>query len=638
MLPTAPRNLNPSLQFGRSSNSTSQTTSTINTASKLNPQDSLSIKHQKRFWDTPSVELTEMNTSDIAADPLSTSSDILRHLTLQQVLHPNQTGRIKLHLNSISSEPSAVFELSDMLSLLEKPIDAVITSSSGKAGLSILTHPNVRSFMMPQSTLVFPPESDGVSFLPQKNNSIQTERWLRDVSHEHLTYNVSEKAGKFDQKEFSNMLKAKDGQKSLTSLEALNFGEKGLINAILVGNNDQIITRPDLDKFLKEKKQQGWTSKDIQQFLHDGYRAGEIPSRQLRSVFPDSLPLHSQESKINLKPQLFTRSIYTKGLNRGELAPEKPYQLPLDCQVAETSKHGVPSYIVKNLKNPPTSILQNQALFFTDSIDHESINRSLQALKHFDKERIKSDSKNHIPLFLNSPGGDASFAAPLYMNTIQRLKTPIDIIVTGLAASAAAMLILPSTTGKRFALPGAMMMLHEGSMKAKAKDVSEDMKKTEESERRKLSQETGRKYQDIRRDSLNDYWISSLEAMFYGDKGLIDGIMVGPKHIITRQDVTDYLKEKLGSLDAVNAKVKERLERRRDMNRETDHEFDTNDPFDNVFKTIHDVAKRKSKVLGQDPEFKHSGPDSQSTSFELIPIKAYKPFGVSFPGISIIGD
>jgi ATP-dependent Clp protease, protease subunit len=625
-----------SLYFSGQVSSTPQTSPSKIPSLSLTAQDQVSLNPASpRFWDTPSVELTEMNTSDIAADPLSTSSDILRHLTLQQVLHPHQTGRTKLQLNSLSAEPSAIFELSDMLSLLEKPIDAIITSSAGKAGLSILTHPNVRSFMMPQSTIVFPPESDGISFSPQKNNSIQTDRWLRDVSHELLTYQVGEKVGSFDHKEFKNMLKAKDGRKSLTSLEALNFGEKGLINGILIDNNDQVITRSDLERFLKEKKEQGWRNKDIQQFLQDGHRASEIPSRPIKEVFSDSLPNSLQNNQLKSQPELFTRSIYTKGLTRGETAPKKPYQLPLDCQVTESSKHAAPAYIVKNLQQQ-NSILNNHTLFFTDGIDHDSINRALHALKYVDQEHSRTNSKQHIPVFLNSPGGEEP-ASLLYMNIIKRLKAPIDIIVTGLAASAAAMYILPSATGKRFALPGAMMMLHEGSIRAKAKDVSDYMKKAEESGLRKLSLETGREYKELRRDSLNDYWISSLEAMFYGKKGLIDAIIVGPRHIITRQEVTDYLKEKLGSLEAVETKVKERLERRRDMNRETDHEFDINDPFDNIFKTISEVAKRKKRILGEDPEFIHSGPNIHSSKMELIPIKAYKPFEMSLP-IKFIGE
>jgi|GEM_PF-1446572 len=636
MLLMPPRNLSPSLQFGRSANNTNQTTSANNTSNGLITQDSLSIKHQKRFWDAPSVELTEMDITDTTPEAISTPSDVIRHLSVQQALHPNETGRTKLQLNSIA-EPSNMFEMSEMITLLEKPIDAVVTSITGKEGVSIFANPRVRSFMMPQSSIAFSPDNEETGWLPKKNNSIQTDRWLRDNSHELLTSLVSEKVGKLDRKEFLDILKAKEGQKSLSALEALHLGEKGLIDAILVGNQDRVIVRKDLDDFLKQKKKDGWNEKDIKRFLQEGFRASEIPSHPIHEVFPDSLPGLKSDTNLSENPKLFTRAIFSKGLTRGEVATEKAYQLPTDCQVTETPKHASPAYILKNVQGPQQSILNNNVVFFTDGISHSSINTCIQALKRLDKNAQLNNSAHHIPLLINSPGGEIP-ASHLFTNTIKRLKTPIDIIVTGLAASAAAMHMLPSATGLRLSFPGAYIMLHEASIRAKAKDVSDDMKKSEEARLKQLSVATGRKYQDIRRDSLNDYWISSIEAMFYGDKGLIDGIMVGPKHIITRQDVTDYLKEKLGSLDAVNSKVKERLERRRDMNRETDHEFDANDPFDNVFKTIHDVAKRKSKVLGQDPEFKHSGPNSQSKTFELIPIKAYKPFGVSFPGISIIGD
>jgi len=629
MLLTPPRNLTSSLRFGRSSNSTLQTALTSNITNGLDTQDCLSLKPQKRFWDTPSVELTEMDIADTAPDPISTPSDVIRHLSVQQALHPNESGRIKLQLNSMA-EPGNMFEMSEMISLLNKPIDVVVTSITGKEGVSIFANPRVRSFMMPQSSIAFSPDNEETGWLPKKNNSIQTDRWLKDNSHELLTSLVGEKVGKLNRKEFLDILKAKEGQKSLSALEALHLGEKGLIDAILVGNQDRIIVRKDLNEFLKLKKKEGWSDKDIKRFLQEGFRANEIPSHPIHEVFPDSLPDSKLDNKVSKRPELFTRAIFTKGLSRGEVAEEKPYKLPTDCQVTETPKHASPAYILKNAQEPKQSILNNNVVFFTDGINHSSINSCLQALKRLDKNAQFKNSSQHIQMLLNSPGGEVP-ASHLFTNTIKRLKTPVDIIVTGLAASAAAMHLLPAATGLRLSFPGAYIMLHEASIRAKAKDVSDDMKKSEEARLKQLSLATGRKYQDIRRDSLNDYWISSLEALFYGDKGLIDGIMVGPKHIITRQDVTEYLKEKLGSLDAVNSKVKERLERRRDMNRETDHEFDTNDPFDNVFKTIHEVAKRKSKILGQDPKFKYSGPDSQSKTFELIPIKAYKPFEVSLP-------
>jgi len=615
------------LRFGRSTTSVSNN-STLDISKTPKVQntptttvlktDTLSIPKQNSFWSAPHVDLSDIHyppTSQLNIS-ISQGENVLRHLYLQQMLHP---GRVQFHLNNLFETPH-VFAFHPALSLLERPTDVISKSAISKAGLCALTHPNVRSFMTPQSRIIF--QNISSSGGKTRDTALQTDRWLENLVYQNLATQVINKIGQYDREKLITLFKARDGIKALSSLEALHLGEKGIIDGILVGNNDRIITRNDLDAFLNEKREKhAWTKKDIERFLQDVHRVPEIPSQALKDVFPDSLP--STKVKNDSVPEHFTRSIYSKNFSYGELPPEKAFKLPKQCVVVDALEHESPSHILKNIKTPSKTLMSNDALFFTDEVDKDSIGHTVSTLKRLDERRQSEGSQHHISMFLKSPGGGDIFSK-IFIDTLHSLKTPVDIIVTGLAASAAAMFLSISATGKRLATPSAMFMLHESAAFGSHSDVGDNSKKFLETVQRNIALKTGREVEDVRKDIRNDYYLTSLEALFYGNKGLIDGIVVGPRHVITQKDVKDYLVEKVGSLEKVDAKIKERLERRRDMHKELDHDFNPDDPFDNVIKTFEEVTKRKTRILGEDPDFKHSGPNLKAQIIEHIPIKPFK--------------
>jgi ATP-dependent Clp protease protease subunit len=613
------------LRFGRSTtsvsnSSASNTNKAQNTAATTTLKtDTLSIPKQNSFWESPCVEISDLHSELSALTPVTQGGNIMRHLFVQQMLHPNT--RVQFHLNNIL-ETNLVFDFFPALSLLEKPVDVISKSMTSKAGLCALTHPNVRSFMTPESFIIFESDKDKGSRSHRRNTEIQIDRWRENIAHENLATQVLNKIGKYDRKELITLFKAREGMKTLSSLEALHLGEKGLVDGILVGNQDQVVTRKDLDDFLKNKKEkEGWTKKQVEHFLQDAFRINEIPSQPLKRVFPDSLPIKTNPTIT--KPELFTRQIYSKKFSYGETQNEKAFELPTQCQIVDSHYHPSSALILKNIQNGQSSILNNHAVFFTDEVDRNSIGNCITALKRLDHFNQSSGSTKHIPLILNSGGGSVA-SSKVYMDALKFLKTPVDVIITSVAASAALTFLTLAATGKRFASPNALLMLHETSLLGSHADTGDFAKQSLESIQRYIAQKTGRPVTEIRKDILNDYWLNPLEGLFYGDKGLIDGILVGPRHVITRKEVMEYLKEKLGSEDAANKKIKERLERRRDMHKELDHDFDPNDPFDNVLKTFEEVTKRKTRILGDDPDFKHSGPNLNAKIIEHIPIKPFK--------------
>ena len=105
-----------------------------------------------------------------------------------------------------------------------------------------------------------------------------------------------------------------------------------------------------------------------------------------------------------------------------------------------------------------------------------------------------------------------------------------------------------------------------------------------------VAKASGRAYEDVAKDFRTDSWYNPVESLFYGPKGLIDGILVGPDKVITRAAMEDYLKEIYGSKKAVLKKAEEAINSHREIEKRfevSDH--DENDPFRNPLKTIQEV-------------------------------------------------
>ena len=215
-----------------------------------------------------------------------------------------------------------------------------------------------------------------------------------------------------------------------------------------------------------------------------------------------------------------------------------------------------------------------------------------------------------------------------FINTLQQLSTPVDVIATGMAASAGALMLASASTtgtatnrGKRLAMPQTLLLIHEAQLTNASKDTisSELLEQLHEELVSEIHRSTGRPLQAIRQDFRRDYWLNPVEALFYGPKGLIDGIPYNKidstgRIVITRNNVERYLIQKMGSKEKVEAFIKHKQEQRRDPMLEGDH-FDENDPFDNIVNTLEESAKLATQTLGEGV-FTHSGPDKTRHYFE----------------------
>jgi len=104
---------------------------------------------------------------------------------------------------------------------------------------------------------------------------------------------------------------------------------------------------------------------------------------------------------------------------------------------------------------------------------------------------------------------------------MQYIKCDVSTIVMGLAASAAAVLLLAGAAGKRFALPNARVLLHQPHGGAQGQAVDIEIQAKEIMRLRSLleqivSEHTGQPLDKVTKDTDRDFILTAQEAKDYG--------------------------------------------------------------------------------------------------------------------------
>lgn len=136
------------------------------------------------------------------------------------------------------------------------------------------------------------------------------------------------------------------------------------------------------------------------------------------------------------------------------------------------------------------------------------------------------DPERDIQLYINSPGGSVTAGLAIY-DTIQYVKPDIQTVCLGQAASMGALLLACGTSGKRFALPSARILIHQpwGGVQGQAADIgiqARELIRIKQLIIKYFAQHSNKKESSIASDLERDYYMSAEEAQKYG---LIDEIM-----------------------------------------------------------------------------------------------------------------
>ena len=141
------------------------------------------------------------------------------------------------------------------------------------------------------------------------------------------------------------------------------------------------------------------------------------------------------------------------------------------------------------------------------------------------------DPDKDIELYINSPGGSVYAGMAIY-DTMQHVKPDVRTICLGMGMSAAAMILAGGAPGKRFCLPNAKVMIHQGSAGARGTPSDIQIAALEIVEMRQrmaeiIARHSGRPIEAVLDDIDRDRFMSPQEAVEYG---LVDGILE-PRHL-----------------------------------------------------------------------------------------------------------
>src|SRR6185369_13883897 len=127
-----------------------------------------------------------------------------------------------------------------------------------------------------------------------------------------------------------------------------------------------------------------------------------------------------------------------------------------------------------------------------------------------------------IKFYINSPGGVVTSGMVIY-DTMQMMKSPVNTICMGLAASMGSILLSGGAKGKRYIYPHGEVMIHQPSLGGHIQGVSTDLeiqakqtKRVKDLGAKILADNCGKTTQQIMKDFDRDYWMNAKEAIEYG--------------------------------------------------------------------------------------------------------------------------
>jgi ATP-dependent Clp protease, protease subunit len=174
-------------------------------------------------------------------------------------------------------------------------------------------------------------------------------------------------------------------------------------------------------------------------------------------------------------------------------------------------------------------LLRERIVFLGQEVDDTIANLIAAQLLFLDAE----DPDKDISLYINSPGG-SSYAGMAIYDAMQFVQADVQTYAIGMAMSAGAMILCGGAAGKRYVLPNAKIMIHQGSggfrgtpadIQIAAQEILEMMERMAQI----IARHSGKPVEQVRRDIDRDRFMTPEEAVDYG---LVDEI-VSPRRLPT---------------------------------------------------------------------------------------------------------
>jgi len=185
--------------------------------------------------------------------------------------------------------------------------------------------------------------------------------------------------------------------------------------------------------------------------------------------------------------------------------------------VVEQSQRGERAYDIYS------RLLRERIIFLGMEVDDQIANLIIAEMLFLEAE----DPEKDIFLYINSPGGQAYAGMAVY-DVMQYVKPDVSTVCIGMGMSAAAMILCGGAKGKRFALPSAKIMIHQGAagMRGAPTDMEIHLREVLSLTKRMaeiISHHSAQPLERVERDIDRDYYMSAEDAKEYG---IIDQVIV----------------------------------------------------------------------------------------------------------------
>jgi ATP-dependent Clp protease protease subunit len=196
--------------------------------------------------------------------------------------------------------------------------------------------------------------------------------------------------------------------------------------------------------------------------------------------------------------------------------PVERYHNYLVPMVVEQTSRGERSFDIYS------RLLKERIVMLGTPINSEIANLIVAQLLHLESE----DPDKDISIYINSPGGEVYAGMAMY-DTIQYIKPDVSTICVGMAMSMGAVLLAGGAPKKRYALPNAKIMIHQGSagFQGTPTDIEIHAREVLSLKRRMaeiLAHHSTQPIEQVEQDIDRDRFMNPDEAKTYG---LIDEII-----------------------------------------------------------------------------------------------------------------
>lgn len=168
-------------------------------------------------------------------------------------------------------------------------------------------------------------------------------------------------------------------------------------------------------------------------------------------------------------------------------------------------------------------LLKDRIVFVGGEVEDDMANLIVAQLLFLQSE----DSGKDINMYINSPGGSVTAGMAIY-DTMKFLKCDVSTCCIGQACSMGSFLLSAGTSGKRFSLPYARIMIHQpsGGSRGTAADIkiqAEEILKIRDILTGLMAVHCKKDKAVLEKDMERDYFMSAQEAKDYG---IVDKIIM----------------------------------------------------------------------------------------------------------------